>query len=114
MVDVYGMTPINRTAGLVTGQAGCTDELTLEQERDNLVSILKRLQEEHKRYPKNSLKRKYLGKKIHEIQMQINAIRPKLKAKGVEHFIIDILREDMTKAQFSILMDRAARRMRES
>jgi hypothetical protein len=113
MNDLYLMSPVNKIAAIVTNQAGCGDgALTSEQERDNLVTKWKALQAEMLSLPKGSMRRKRKGKRLCELQEQINAIRPKAKARGVEGYFVDVCREDMQKPQFDILMRKAADRLR--
>ena len=115
MIDVYGLRPVNRTAALVVSQAGCSSgELTDEQMRENLVCQLKRLADDIIKLPKKSKQRKQLGSMKHELEIKINAIRPAKKAKGVEVFLIDVLREELTMVQFNILMAKAINRMNEA
>lgn len=84
----------------------CEEEtLTDEQKRENLVLLMKKMNEEMKVC--TSRRAKELGKLIHETGQQIHALRPKKKAPGVERFFIDAAREILTKAQFDIVMGRA-------
>jgi hypothetical protein len=115
MFDGYIRHPINKTAATVTSQKGCSkEELTPEQERENLVAKKKALVNELIKCPKNSPERKELARQVTDVEAQIHAIRPKKKAPGVENYIMDILREDLTKAQFNSLMTRAIKRMQEN
>lgn len=113
MSDIYSRTPINKTAALVTSQKDCSNsELTEEQKRVNLVSRYKSLNNKIVLLEKGP-ERKALGKEIAEVCSQINQIRPKKKSPGVERYVIEILREELTKYQFNRLFDKANKRMKE-
>ena len=110
--SIYGMTPVNKSAALVTSQSGCTTELTDEQRRDNLVQKVKSLVLQASKLPKNSLERKLIGKQIGEINLEINIIRPKKKCIGVENHFIDVARENLSKFEFDRWMGIAASRVK--
>jgi len=110
--DIYGLRPINRTAGLVTGQAGCTTELTDEQIRENLVAQLKALMAENETLKKGDPRKKIVGKLLSEKSQEINAVRPKKKLPGVENYFIDVARENLSAFEFKRWMNVAAERMR--
>lgn len=112
-MDIFGLDPINKTAALVTSQSGCAsdDTLTDEQKRENLVSQSKKLSDQIVRLEKGA-ERKSLSRKKAEIDLMINAIRPKKKSPGVVHYVMDILREDLSKFEFDRLMTKANERMK--
>jgi len=113
MENIFSREPINKTAKIVTSQKGCSlPELTQEQLRENLVKKVKYLSSELNKYPKKSKHRKALGSEILTLNTEINTIRPKKNAKGVEQFFIDAARDTLTKFQFNIVMDKACDRMR--
>ncbi len=112
MDSIYGMLPINRAAGLVTGQSGCTTELTKEQMRENLVKRKQVMEAELLSLPKKSDRRKELGQELQKINTEINAIRPKRRSVGVENYFIDIARENLSSFEFNRWMNIAADRLR--
>lgn len=114
MNDVYGMTPINKTAALVTSQSGTEGILTLEQERENLVSHLNCIRSEINSLPKKSKARAKLGLECFETQNQIRAIKAKMKyiSEGdLSHYIIDIVKEESTTFQWKRLVEKAQKRL---
>ncbi len=114
MVDIYSRKPINKTAALVTSQSGCAsdDSLTCEQKRENLVVSVKKLEKKMLLLDKKDPERKRLGQEKHEINIQINKLRPKKRTPGIERYVIDILRERLSKFEFDKLFSEAARRMK--
>ncbi len=104
--------PVNRTAAFVIGQKNCTnEELTPEQMRENLVMQMKKLEKLILAEPKGSVERKKLGKLKAEINLQINAIRPKKKAPDIQQAFMDICRERMSKLEFEKIMNLAIDRL---
>jgi len=114
--NVYGLKPVNKTAAMVTSQSGCAtdDTLTNEQLRENLVSQCKSIDAELSKHKKGTQERRRLGLLKADICRKISDIRPAKKSPGLENFIIDILRESMTKVEFDILLRKANKRMVES
>ena len=111
MTDIYTKTPINKLAAIVTGQKGVSVGITEEQRRDSLVAKWKSITNQIMDLPKNDPQRKRLGKQQHEISLKINAIRAKMKGdKSLQHYIITIIRERMTKSQWNDLMEEAIKR----
>jgi len=114
MKSIYGCRPVNKTAALVANQSGCSDELTDEQLRDNLVARVKALQELVVLEPKNSMARKLMGQEIKDLNDKINAIRPsKGQPFGIQQAFIDVAREQLSKHEFSRWMGMAAERIGE-
>ena len=116
MIDIYDRQPVNKTAAVVTSQSGCASDDTLsgEQLRENLVAQLKALLVEILKHPRGSQKRKALNIMKRDIEIQINAIRPKRKAPSVDQYFIGEAREALLPFQFKRIMDRAVERMREA
>ena len=86
-------------------------QFTPEQMRQNLVEAKKRVAEELATLPKRHPRRRELGLKQHELDMQINAIRPKRRApSGVESHFISVAKEKLTQFQYRQIMDEAVRR----
>ena len=78
-------------------------ELTPEQKRQNLVSILKQLNAELAAGPTKD-RRKEIGARIHELGQQIHELRAKPRTPGVEQAFIDEAREQLTPLQFKRIM----------
>ena len=110
----YSRTPVNKTSASVTSQSGCASDETLtdDQVRENLVARFKSIHDEIVQLPKGSAERKRLGKEQALLQGEISAIRPKHKCPGVEHYIIEILREELSAFEWNRLMTKASDRWR--
>ena len=113
MDDIYSRVPVNKTAAIVTGQSGCASDGTLsgEQLRENLVAQWKHVREQIEVLSRGSLRRKELGRRLHDLQVKINAIRLKRKALEVKDYLIECIKETLTKPQFDILMAKAVAAM---
>ena len=81
--DIYSRTPINGTAAIVTNQHGCTDEMTLEQLRENILDRTKQVESLLMSLPKGSKERKKLGLKKFNLCNEIAEINNKLKKRKV-------------------------------
>ncbi len=90
---------------------GEDEELTPEQQRDCLVRVVNKLHAQLKSESLTKQERKELGRQYYEVAKQINELRPKKKTPGVVDYVMDILREEMPRRQFDILMRRALERM---
>lgn len=64
MFDEYKRTPVNKTAALVSIQSGCTEFLTLHQQKQNLHARLDQLLSDEKRD----------GAEINKIQRELSRI----------------------------------------
>jgi len=85
--EIYTLTPINKTAALVTNQSGCVDEtafVTVSREVENLTLCIqateKRLLETD-----SPIEKKELGQWKCELQKQMRPLREKKKALNVQH-----------------------------
>jgi hypothetical protein len=58
--------------------------------------------------------RRQLGREKAEICLQINKLRPKSRTPGIQQHIIDVLREELTKAEFDVLFKKAKKRWLEA
>ena len=94
------MIPVNKSASLVTSQAGCSEseELSPEQERECLVSRFTQVHREIAGLPKKHEHRKLLGLEILSLQDKITEANLKIKCSNVERvdisrYIIKICRE---------------------
>jgi hypothetical protein len=112
MMDVYDRRPVNKMTAIVANQQGCAsdDTLTEEQERENLVAILKGLEFQIQRTAKGPF-RKGLGRQKADLQERIHAIRPKVKSPGIENFFIAAAKEKLSGPQFKMVMRSAGEKM---
>lgn len=83
------------------------EDLTPEEERDCIVQAKKRVQEVLENLPKRHPERKQLGQLQYELDKRINQIRPKMRCKGIENYVMDVLRNELTNFQFDLLMQKA-------
>jgi len=77
--DIYSLTPVNRTASLVAGQAGCDDDMTPEDKRDSMARALEAVTREIAGLPKKHRYRKELGQKKLKLQLEMTGLNKKLK-----------------------------------
>ena len=114
-MDIYSRQPINKTASMVTSQNNCEREefFTKDQHRENLVLKVKAITKKIQSLDKKSKERILLGKELLIINKKINDIRPKKTAAGVGYFILDVLREEMTKAALDRIIEKAVIKMKE-
>lgn len=83
MTDIYSRVPINKTAALVSSQAGCREEESLADKRDSMARSINRMVEDIKRLPKNDKKRNELGIKIQSLQQDIRSINKMIKQDNI-------------------------------
>lgn len=85
-------------------------DLTLEQQRENLVARYKKLTSECAALPRGPRK-KEMGQQIAAIAQRISEIRPKRKGPpDLGTYFMDVAREELTKAQFTRWVDEATKR----
>lgn len=111
----YSRTPVNREAASVTSQSGCAsdDTLTNEQKRQNLVAQVKIIAKEILLHPKKSKRRKELGLIACDLNIKINALRPKTKLPQVKDYIFEVIREELTPFRFKQIMEKVSQRARD-
>ena len=101
--------------GLLGGGDDPVDHLTPEEKRASLVAKWQRLQLDiaEAKALRDPVRVKRIGVELAQLGLMINALRPKRRsADGIGELFIDICREQMTKPQFSAIMDEANRRQR--
>lgn len=103
--DIYTRTPINRTAAIVTSQAGCTDEISIDDRRDSLKRSKESMQRELDGLPKKHKYRAELGIKILAIQQELTLLRKQRKFSGAKdrdlnNYIIDVIKEAVPAYKF--------------
>lgn len=109
-INIYAMTPANRTAAIVTSQTGCTVELTRDQRLENLRTKVTHLQRVIANMPKDHPKRKAVGIQISKINRQINKLRTAPRYRDVHRYIVDIVKERYTGFEWKRLVDEAVKR----
>lgn len=94
-------TPINKTAAVVTGQKGCHDELTPQQERESITGRLRQIDSEIVLHPKKSKERVALGLEKFRLQVVTNELNKKIKDVNIELST----RQDFTDCVFSAMKE---------
>ncbi len=90
------------------------ERLTKEQERQNLVAIIKSVEAKLVACQRGTPQRKELASQKTDLMRQITELRPKMKGpKNIEGFFVKVCQERMTKAQFNIFMVAAANMARD-
>lgn len=102
---------------LLGGGDNPLDHLTPEEKRASLVAVWKGLQKElaTAKEREDPARIKRLGVEIAQVGLMINELRPKRGSQdpmSIPALFIDICREQMTKPQFTAIMDEANRRQR--
>ena len=105
-VSEYSTRSARNGANLLGWDKGREEYLTAEQERAALVAKVKRL-DEALACRQTEEHRRILGREKFDLQNRINYLRPKMQCKGIENYIIDVLRRDMSKPQFDRIMQEA-------
>lgn len=96
---------------LLGWDAGTTEHMTPEQERDALKARLLQIRAVFESgEPIGKALRKRLGREQFDLQEQMRRIRPKLRTPGIEHYVLDILRERLDKREWNALFEEAKRR----
>ena len=112
MNNIYGLTPINGTAALVTGQGGCSDTLTPKQERESLIDHVNQIDVLMLTLPKTSKDRKVLGATKLELCKEISELNAKMKKfsigiDGRDSFndcIFAVMKEQLSKFQYKQIL----------
>ena len=110
------MTPINKTAALVTSQSGCaeSEELSIEQERECLILRLSQVDQEFAPL-KSSESTEYkeeLRLERFELRKQLRVLKAQRKVnnrldRDLNQYIIDVLKKRMGKFQWSLVVKEA-------
>lgn len=118
MDRIYECDPVDRTAGTVTGQSGCEDELTVTQERENIVAYLTKLERLASETTREDPKRKRIVIEIEKSRRRIRRLNKRLrryaeKKKGVtlEKIFLTVALERLPKEQINRLMIEAKKRL---
>lgn len=110
---LFASVPLDKTAAVVTGGGAATDDLTLEQRRENLISLINQLERAIKSAPHGERK-KWLGRKKLAVQGKLREIhtieyKERRQRTDISPYIVDVLRPKYTKAQW----DRVVREARD-
>lgn len=105
-----------RGVSLLDWHEGREEYMSPEQERNALVARVKQLQALFTEGRLSVDERARLGQEQLALQTRINEIRPKLRGKfpGVDKFILDVVRERLTKLEFKSIYEEAIRRWNKS
>lgn len=95
--------PVNKTAKLVTSQAGCMDIETIQQKKESIALRVQQLKREICGLPKNHKLRKNLGCEMQRIQVEAQKLNKQLKISNVmgvsfETYIVKVCRGRLGKA----------------
>ena len=107
MMDaIFTRAPINRSAAAVTSQAGVSDVISMDDERDCLVGHVEYLRRELNGLPKKHRNRLDLGNKIRAINLQLSELNKKIKKakaqdRDLDKYIIEVLKKNLTKAAWN-------------
>ena len=101
MNNIYSCVPINGTAARVTGQKGCYDTLTEDQERVSIIDRAAQIENEMKVFKKNDPKRKALG--LEKLALQDRLRELNLKVKNIR--IASHHRDDFCDCVFFIMKE---------
>lgn len=84
--------------------------MTPDQERDSLVKRSKQIHMifESKKYKKSE--KVALAKEFNELNRKINDLRPKIKTRNFENYIIDVIKEKLSKCEWDIVFSEAMKR----
>lgn len=103
--------------GYAEGGENPLTQLSQEEQRGSLVAVLKGLLSELEvaKLGRDPHRVKQLGRRIYELNNQINAMRPKRRSSHlIGDYFVDVCREQMTKPQFNLVMDEACERYRKA
>ena len=104
--------PANKTAALVTSQAGCEREESIQAELQALRLAAKDLFEKLNANKAKTPERKAMAIKYHLILNRVSELKKSLGVgyrggKDVSGYFIDICRSELTRYQFEQIMSRA-------
>ncbi len=112
-MNIYALSPVNKTAAIVTNQTGVSisDSLTDVEKRENIILRIKQIDGLIKEMKKSPL-RDSLGKEKFYLCNQAAKLPKKYPAKiDLQKFVFDILKEDMPKVSYDRLIRRARERL---
>lgn len=113
MNSIYTMQPINKTAAVVTNQAGCSESLSDEQLKESLSARATQLVEFIRDcgLPKKHPERKAASEEYHELTLQLREIRSRIKVKprgrDICPFFLLVAKSNLTKYQYEKIYNEA-------
>lgn len=75
MKDIYSLSPVNKTAAIVTSQSGCTDSVELSDLRDSLRKSKESLQILLDSIPRGHRDRPLLSERLKVVQLELALLR---------------------------------------
>lgn len=105
MKDIFSLSPINKTAAIVTSQAGCEDNVSLIDLRDSLRKSRDSLQYQLDKLPPFHRYRNELNQKIDRITLELALLRKQKKFVGAKdrdlnNYILDVIKENVPAYKF--------------
>lgn len=109
---VYSMLPINKTAAVVTSQAGCNETPSVAQQLENLKLRAKQLHTAFiKKTYRSESERKALAAEFNDVNNQIKLLRETNKIRqsydGIESVFIEVAKEVLTPFLYKQIMSRS-------
>lgn len=109
---VYSMLPINKTAAVVTSQAGCNETPSVAQQLENLKLRAKQLHTAFiKKTYRSERERKALAAEFNDVNNQIKLFRETNKIRqsydGIESVFIEVAKEVLTPFLYKQIMSRS-------
>jgi hypothetical protein len=103
--------PLDRTAAVVAGATNQDDNETPETRRANLVKLVHQIDRAIQTCKADPERKRWLGLRKHDVEQLIRAapVKPR-KGRNLSNFIVDVVKEQMTKAQFALVVEEADRR----
>lgn len=111
--SIYALTPVNKQAAVSVSQSGCSDSLTLEQERESLKDRWNQLNEllSSQNLSKKDPKRLKIGADLRVICDRLSEINSQIKKKprrvDISPFFLLAAKEVLTKFEYQRIMKKA-------
>ena len=110
---IYGLSPINKTAAVVTGQKGCSKELSAEQKRDSLVARIKQINHifSTAKMKKSDPVKVKLTTELTSLCKEVSDLNKEMKKKprhrDVSPFFLLVARDELTEFQYKRILSKA-------
>ena len=103
--------PINRSTAIVASGPNIDAPITPQQRRENLVGLSAQI-ERAIMATTDKRRKKELGERKFEVQEEISKINKVIRPnrRDLTNFIVEVVKERMTKAQFGLVLNEAERR----
>ena len=101
MKDIYSLSPVNKTAAIVTSQSGCTDSVELSDLRKSKESLQILLDS----IPRGHRDRPLLSERLKVVQLELALLRKQKKYVGskdrnLNEFLMDVIKENTPAYKF--------------